>query len=663
MLSLMLVLAMAFMVLPAASFAEEVHASVQEAAQLHKLDTVWAKLDKVEAEAIASGAGRAEVINTVYAAALNLDYVDQDSFSDISKDGFFFTTDGMHCAYNYRLRNEIDRSGNACGQTVITPSNGKNVPLRDATSPNVLLVEPFYGVDGSFTNQYQIEANSIGAATGGEVTMLIAADATGPAIAANYPDKGAVIYDSHGCQSGTSSYLCLTTNVGITQEDYSNGWAVNPGGGEAWIDGRYIQNHITEDLSDPIVWMAICEGMKKGGNGTTGYALLDAGCGCVYGYSQSVTFVGDYAYEGTFWNCIKQGETAADAFSTMVDTHGIHDPYGDAFPILMSEDDPFPANPDSAQTVNCTWTLFGNADPVPLTDFTVDPTDLEMIVGRTATINFNREPSNANAYDLIWTSSDESVAIVKGSRNNRKATVTAAGKGDAVITCTVMVDGEVFGSADINVSVTVDKELCDAANVEGGSLEFGSSEPFGFEPHEEGDRLYVRSTNYHQVNSLATLTTIVNMEAGETLSFEYYYSTQLNKDWYTFTVNDDQLQHLSGINNSWNEYTFTAPEDGIYTFVWAYEKDASTSEGFDRVKIDNVVYSGDPGETPEPEPEPDGDADLNGIIDITDAVYTMCFAMNLDTPTAEQLAHCDMDGNGIIDLTDAIMILQIAIAQ
>ena len=283
MLSLMLVLAMAFMVLPAASFAEEVHASVQEAAQLHKLDTVWAALDKIEAEALASGAGRAEVINTVYAAALNLDYVDQDSFSDISKDGFFFTTDGMHCAYNYRLRNEIDRSGNACGQTVITPSNGKNVPLRDATSPNVLLVEPYYGVDGSFTNQYQIEANSIGAATGGEVTMLIAADATGPAIAANYPDKGAVIYDSHGIQSGTSSYLCLTTDEGITSEDYSNGWAVHGGYGEAWIDGRYIQNHITEDLSDPIVWMAICEGMKKGGNGTTGYALLDAGCGCVYG--------------------------------------------------------------------------------------------------------------------------------------------------------------------------------------------------------------------------------------------------------------------------------------------------------------------------------------------------------------------------------------------
>ena len=104
-LSLMLVLAMAFMVLPAASFAEEVHASAQEAAQLHKLNTVWSALDKVEAEALASGADRAEVINAVYAAALNLNYVDLYSFSDITENGFFFTADGMHCAYYYKLRN------------------------------------------------------------------------------------------------------------------------------------------------------------------------------------------------------------------------------------------------------------------------------------------------------------------------------------------------------------------------------------------------------------------------------------------------------------------------------------------------------------------------------------------------------------------------------
>ena len=49
-----------------------------------------------------------EVINAVYTAALNLNTVDKDSFSDFTKDGFYFTVDGMYCAYNYRLRNELN---------------------------------------------------------------------------------------------------------------------------------------------------------------------------------------------------------------------------------------------------------------------------------------------------------------------------------------------------------------------------------------------------------------------------------------------------------------------------------------------------------------------------------------------------------------------------
>ena len=51
---------------------------------------------------------RTEVINAVYNAALNLNTVDKDSFSDFTKDGFYFTVDGMYCAYNYRLRNELN---------------------------------------------------------------------------------------------------------------------------------------------------------------------------------------------------------------------------------------------------------------------------------------------------------------------------------------------------------------------------------------------------------------------------------------------------------------------------------------------------------------------------------------------------------------------------
>ena len=593
-LALALALIMAFAMIPVASLAENVDGLVNEAAAMRKLDNAWAALDAAEADALAQGMSRTEVINAVYTAALNLNTVDKDSFSDFTKDGFYFTVDGMYCAYNYRLRNELNTDCAPVEEgVVLTKGNGKKSALKDAESPNVFLIAPYYGHDSTFTDQYKREAQSVAAATGGDYLLIQSTSATGPAIAENFVDKGVVFFDSHGSQSGTSSYLCLTTNSGITQEDYNNGWAVRSGSA-AWIDGRYIENHTPDTLSNCFVWMAICEGMKRQGQGTTGYALLRAGAGVVYGYSQSVTFVGDYMYEETFWNAMKNADdpaTVADAFSLMVEEHGACDPYGDAWPIVMSEDDPFPANPDSAQTVNSQWTLFGNPEPVDITGFSLQQNAVEMYIGRTAEINFVRQPENANNYELVWTSSNESVATVTG--NKRRANVTGISAGTATITCTVMVNGEVFGSANVAVTVNVDTTLMEALNVEGGALQFGTSEPYGFEAVTEGDRYLAKSNNASIGNSTATLTTTVQMAAGDTLTFDYYYSSENNYDWYRFKANGTEVQKLSGTGMSdFASYTYTAASDGAYTFEWSYSKDSSVNGGNDCVKLDNVAFSG-----------------------------------------------------------------------
>ena len=593
-LALALALIMAFAMIPVASLAENVDGLVNEAAAMRKLDNAWAALDAAEADALAQGMSRTEVINAVYTAALNLNTVDKDSFSDFTKDGFYFTVDGMYCAYNYRLRNELNTDCAPVEEgVVLTKGNGKKSALKDAESPNVFLVAPYYGHDSSFTDQYKREAQSIAAATGGEYLLIQSTSATGPAIAENFVDKGVVIFDSHGTQSGTSSYLCLTTNSGITQEDYNNGWAVRSGSA-AFIDGRYIENHTPDTLSNCLVWMAICEGMKRQGQGTTGYALLRAGAGVVYGYSQSVTFVGDYMYEETFWNAMKNADdpaTVADAFNLMAETHGLPEPRGDAWPIVMSEDDPFPANPDSAQTVNSQWTLFGNPEPVDITGFSLQQNAVEMYIGRTAEINFVRQPENANNYELVWTSSNESVATVTG--NKRKATVTGISAGTATITCTVMVNGSVFGTATCEATVNIDTSLFDSLNVAGGSLQFGTSQPYGFEAVTEGDRFLAKSNNAGVGNSTASVSTTVQMSAGDTLTFDYFYSSESNYDWYRFKANGTEVQKLSGNTNSaWATYTYTAAADGAYTFEWSYSKDSSVNGGNDCVKLDNVAFSG-----------------------------------------------------------------------
>ena len=655
-LALALVLIMAFAMIPVASLAENVDGLVNEAAAMRKLDNAWAALDAAEADALAQGMSRTEVINAVYTAALNLNTVDKDSFSDFTKDGFYFTIDGMYCAYNYRLRNELDTDCAPVEEgVVLTKGSGKkSAALKDAESPNVFLVAPYYGHDSSFTDQYKREAQSIAEATGGDYLLIQSTAATGPAIAENYVDKGVVIYDSHGTQSGTSSYLCLTTNSGITQEDYNNGWAVRSGSA-AYIDGRYIEHHAPDTLSNCLVWMAICEGMKRSGQGTTGYALLRAGAGVVYGYSQSVTFVGDYMYETTFWNAMKNADdpaTVAEAFNLMAETHGLPDPRGDAWPIVMSDVDEFPANPDSAQTVHCEWMLFGNQEPVDITGYSLQQNAVEMYIGRTAEINFVRQPENANNYELVWTSSNESVATVTG--NKRKATVTGISAGTATITCTVMVNGSVFGTATCEATVNIDTSLFDSLNVEGGSLQFGTSQPYGFEAVTEGDRFLAKSTNAGAGNSTATLTTTVQMSAGDTLTFDYYYSSENNYDWYRFKANGTEVQKLSGNTNSaWATYTYTAASDGAYTFEWSYSKDSSVNGGNDCVKIDNVAFSGDAGMA-------DGDVDGDGIVSVSDALLAMRGAMGTITLTASQLAHADLDGDGTVTASEALAIMRMA---
>ena len=360
---------MVLAVLPVASFAAEVAYQTNEAKELKRWDDIWAVLDPVEAEMMAAGANRAEVTYAVYKAALNCPLIDEGSITDLSDNEFSFTTHGMWGGYNYRVRNYTKapaRQTNEAlnyeiAETVAKVNSGKgNAPTNGAV--DVLLVGPYYGSDSSFTDQYKTEANSIAAATGGTRTMLSGSQATGPNIASNYNNKAVVIYDSHGncISSKQTSYLDLTSSTGLTTSDYNNGWAYN-GGSFYGIDGRYIQNHHSGTITNTFVWMAICEGMKKEGKGTTGTALLAAGCSGVYGYSQSVSFTGDYKYEAVFWTQMKNGATVAEALQVMKNTYGVPDPVtgGDAYPIVMSPVDAFPSNPDGAQTVYLDWTLFG----------------------------------------------------------------------------------------------------------------------------------------------------------------------------------------------------------------------------------------------------------------------------------------------------------------
>ena len=290
------------------------------------------------------------------------------------------TTVGIPCCYSPRM--EAKLAGNRIPGADLKANGGIETVSYDTRggwpgSVNVAVFQPYYGIDGSFTTQYADEGKSIAQATGGTSTTYIAANATINNIANAIESCGVVIFDSHGTTDyengydytsrANSSYLCLTTSAGITSQDtqaqtgpYGTYYHCMKGSGYAYVDGTCMSNHMDRDATDSLLWMAICLGMATDG---LEKPLHDKGVEVVYGYSQSVTFSGDYKWEEYFWEKMKAGEDVKTAIAYMKQKVGNKDPYTNnypAYPIVVSSEDVYPGhgNVDKVQTVYSTWTLF-----------------------------------------------------------------------------------------------------------------------------------------------------------------------------------------------------------------------------------------------------------------------------------------------------------------
>lgn len=633
------------------ALAERIVDSAREKAMLGLLDKVWNELDAVESERIAAGADMGDVTEAVYCAAASNRLVDGGSLSSIRNNGFTFRVSGMLCTYNYTNRNTVHES--AVDMDMLADI-GKTFAARNgAEELNVLLIGPFYGQDANFTNQYPNEAASIAEATGGSCTVLSTSNATGPNIAAAMPDAGIVLMDSHGADG----YLALTTDEGITTEDLQNGWASSSGSNSAYIDGRYIEHHVSRRLPNSIVWMAFCEGMIRSNHGETGAALLRAGAGCVYGYSQTVTFGGEYRYETHFWNNMKYNDTTvAQAFNAMTAELGNWDPLmssssGAAYPIVMSPVDPYPSNPDSHQTVNCDWKLFGaEVDPVDLESYSLSPEALDIYIGTSSPIRFDRVPEDANNYDLVWHSENENVASVIG--NDNVVRVTGVAVGTARIYCDVFVNGSNVGRAYSTVNIIPLPPISEALNVEGGSLEFTSTS-YPWQTVLIDGRLAAKSGNKGVNNTTSTLRLVVDMQAGDTLTFDWKVSSE-NYDKLGFYANN-QLQgsQIYGAPD-WDTVVFTAQTGGTYTFEWRYKKDASVHALDDCGYVDNVVFSGAAPIVVTP-----GDVDGSGTVTSNDALLLMRFVMNMVPASQLDLSAADVNNDGLTNSNDALDIMRI----
>ena len=355
---------------------------------------IWVQIAEYEEQTLAEhGVTIAEASESSYAAMIGgvIGIVENwDGYvpGSIERHGDFFFWDGVDgtgYGYSPRLRANL-RSETVVGGAYSSVEETEVISYaakdQDADRLDVAVFEPYYGMDTSFTNQYRNEGKSIAQASGGVCTVYQGNDATIDNIAHAVETCGVVIFDSHGdtdyangsnyTARANTSYLCLQTGAGLTAEDqatvqgpygsYKHAYYAGAGyNGMKYycVDGTAIANHMNGTAPENLLWMAICLGMATDGMEAP---LRECGVEVVYGYSQSVTFTGDYAWEKHFWTKMKEGSDVKDAIAYMKQQVGIMDPYESnypAYPIVVSSEDVYPGhgNVDKAQTVNSTWKL------------------------------------------------------------------------------------------------------------------------------------------------------------------------------------------------------------------------------------------------------------------------------------------------------------------
>ncbi len=295
-------------------------------------------------------------------------------------------------------------------------------------------------------------------------------------------------------------------------------------------------------------------------------------------------------------------------------------------------------------------------DPVSIEGIGITPSETTGYVGTSVTLRTVREPYNANDFDVVWSSSNTAVGVVSGG--NYSASVQGVSEGGTTITCTATdrSSGNVYTASAV-VHFERYPTIDEALNTALGSLSFTTSGdyPWIVDFDHEG-RLCASSGNSEVSSSSSSIVTSVDMEAGETLSFDWAVSSESSYDELKFYVNGSEKQSISG-SAAFTTYTFTAQTSGSYMFMWSYVKDYSVNSGSDRGWLDNVVYSGDSGIT-----FISGDSDLNGTVEITDALLALRFAIALLSPNEAQLLAADVNENGSVDLDDSLRILRMAMA-
>lgn len=226
--------------------------------------------------------------------------------------------------------------------------------------------------------------------------------------------------------------------------------------------------------------------------------------------------------------------------------------------------------------------LYPATTAILVTGISLNSTSAPMTVGDTKSLTATITPANAANKNVLWSSSNTSVATVSTS-----GVVTAKAVGAATITCTAA-DGS-GKSATCYVTVTSSSNLLDRSevvttNTAGATVSFSTTDTYEWEWDSANSRMM--STNYN-VNSSTSQTTInISTTKSTDLSFAYAISSESRYDKLTITLDETTIvDAISGTTSGTYNGTLTS---GSHILILKYSKDSSSKSGDDRAYFSNL---------------------------------------------------------------------------
>ena len=434
-LSILLTVVMMFTALPIVSNAAET-AQAEAGAQIDLADVaclnkdlphgdaIWAQIASLESERLPENAQPEDytaLFDEVEAIVTASDEYVDGSLTYSGDTLYWDTPDGMAHGWSPTLRAEANGWSNTeRAQTEETVSSAESdayfisdnaftkselagtgadtdlaeVSEGSTTAKNIALFSPYYGYSGDVWDDATVLLNNLASITGGTSTTYSNGNATIDALADALESCAVVIMYTHGSADrygamydtriSNTSYLCLTTGTGITEDDTAwvtgsfgryrhafNGGKSSQADGRTiyFVDGTAIANHMEKQAPNNLLWMQSCLTMATNG---LCKPLMDRGVGVVFGYSKPSSAYGGSLYTDYFFESLLTGATVSTAARYMKQQAGSDwDPIfkdfdystavstGIAFPVFAADNTPYPGqySVDGTQTVGSTWRL------------------------------------------------------------------------------------------------------------------------------------------------------------------------------------------------------------------------------------------------------------------------------------------------------------------